>query len=192
MMTDVQKNAPTMTGRLLVATPVLGDPNFRRTVVLMLDHTEAGALGVVLNRPLVAEVSTVLPAWQKHVTAPRRLFQGGPVGLDSALGVVVVPGDDAEPPGVRRLVGSLGLVDLDTAPSGLSDAVTGLRIFAGYSGWGAGQVEKEIAAGSWFVVEAESRDPFTPEPERLWTSVLRRQRGDLALVSTFPDDPRQN
>lgn len=184
----VTPEAPFVTGRLLVATPALQDPNFRRTVVLMLDHTENGALGVVLNRPLVADVASVLPAWQRHVTEPSRLFQGGPVALDSALGVVVVPGDDVEPTGVRRLVGSIGLVDLDAPPDSVRATVTGVRIFAGYSGWGPGQLEHEFDEGAWYVVEAESRDPFTPDPAELWRSVLRRQRGQLALVSTYPGD----
>ena len=84
-----------LTGRLLVATPRLTDPNFRRTVVLMLDHGDDGALGIVVNRPLEVSVSAVLPSWQPYATEPGRLFQGGPVALDSALGVVAVPGEDA-------------------------------------------------------------------------------------------------
>src|SRR4051795_10699214 len=104
------------TGRLLVATPTLEDPNFRRTVVLMLDHTEDGALGVVVNRPLEVDVSAVLPAWQPYATTPGRLFRGGPAPLAAGLGFGAVRGDDGEPVGVRRILGSLGLVDLDTPP----------------------------------------------------------------------------
>lgn len=182
----------TLTGRLLVATPVLTDPNFARSVVLMLDHNEEGALGIVVNRPLEVDVSAVLPAWQPYATAPGRLFQGGPVALDSALGVVAVPGDDEEPVGVKRIIGSLGLVDLDVPPEIIAGGVAGLRIFAGYAGWGAGQLEEEIAQGAWYVVEAESRDAFTDTPQALWRQVLRRQRGDLAFVSTFPEDPSLN
>ena len=181
-----------LTGRLLVATPTLEEPTFRRTVVLMLDHGNDGALGIVVNRPLEVDVAAVLPAWQPHVTRPGRLFQGGPVALDSALGVVAVPGDDDEPVGVRRLIGALGLVDLDTPPEIVAGGVAGLRIFAGYAGWGSGQLEGEIESGSWYVVDAEARDPFSDTPETLWRSVLRRQRGDLAFVSTYPDDPSQN
>jgi putative transcriptional regulator len=181
-----------LTGRLLVATPVLTDPNFARTVVLMLDHNDEGALGIVVNRPLEVDVSAVLPAWQPHVTAPGRLFKGGPVALDSALGVVVVPGDDSEPVGVKRIIGALGLVDLDTPPEVVTGGVAGLRIFAGYAGWGVGQLEGEIDEGAWYVVDAEARDPFSDQPERLWSQVLRRQRGDLAFMSTYPQDPAQN
>ncbi len=181
-----------LVGRLLVATPVLEDPNFKRAVVLLLDHNVEGALGIVVNRPLEVDVSAVLPVWQPYATAPGRLFQGGPVALDSALGVVAVPGDDEEPVGVKRIMGSLGLVDLDIPPQIIAGGVAGLRIFAGYAGWGAGQLEGEIAEGAWYVVDAEARDAFTDAPEQLWRQVLRRQRGDLALVSTFPDDPSLN
>jgi putative transcriptional regulator len=181
-----------LVGRLLVATPVLDDPNFRRTVVLLLDHNDEGALGIVVNRPLEVDVSAVLPLWQPYATAPGRLFQGGPVALDSALGVVAVPGDDAEPVGVKRIIGSVGLVDLDIPPQIIVGGVAGLRIFAGYAGWGSGQLETEISDGAWYVVDAEARDPFTDSPDQLWRQVLRRQRGDLAFVSTFPDDPAMN
>jgi putative transcriptional regulator len=180
------------TGRLLVATPSLEDPNFRRTVVLMLDHTEDGALGIVVNRPLEVDVSAVLPAWQPYTTAPGRLFQGGPVQLDSALGLVAVPGDGEEPVGVKRIVGSLGLIDLDTPPEIVVGGVAGLRIFAGYAGWSAGQLEEEVDVGGWYVVDAEPRDAFSDDPTGLWHAVLRRQRGELALVSTFPEDPSLN
>jgi putative transcriptional regulator len=172
---------------------VIGDPNFDRSVVFLLDHGPDGALGLVVNRPTDVDVDAVLPAWQPFVAVPGRLFQGGPVALDSALGLVAVPGsEDDEPLGVRRLSGSLGLVDLDTPPEVVVPELTGLRIFAGYSGWGAGQLEGEIADGSWYVVEAEPGDAFTDNPEDLWADVLRRQGGDLALVATFPDDPALN
>jgi putative transcriptional regulator len=181
-----------LTGQLLVATPALDDPNFRRTVVILLEHGDDGALGLVVNRPLHVDVSEVLPAWQPYTTDPGLLFQGGPVQVDSALGLVVVPGDGEEPVGVRRLIGSLGLVDLDAPPEVVAGAVAGLRIFAGYAGWSRGQLENEIQSGAWYVVDAESRDAFTGTPERLWRQVLRRQLGDLKLVSTYPDDPKMN
>jgi putative transcriptional regulator len=181
-----------LVGRLLVATPLLDHPTFRRTVVLLLDHDENGALGVVVNRPSSVDVEAVLPDWQRFATVPGRLFTGGPVQQDSALGLVTVPGDNREPPGVRRIIGSLGLVDLDAQPEAVAEAVGGLRIFAGYAGWGSGQLEGEIEDGSWYVVDAEARDAFSDDPEGLWPSVLLRQGGDLALVATYPDDPLMN
>jgi len=182
-----------LTGRLLVAAPQLDEDTFRRSVVLLLDHDEEGALGVVVNHPTEIDVDAVLPVWQPFVTVPGRLFRGGPVALDSALGLVSVPSaGEEEPLGVRRLVGSLGLVDLDTPPEVVVPEVTRLRIFAGYAGWGAGQLEGEIAEGSWYVVDAEAGDAFTDTPEDLWADVLRRQGGDLALVASYPDDPAMN
>jgi len=182
-----------MTGRLLVATPALEHPAFRRAVVLLLDHTrEGGALGVVVNRPTTTDVDAVLPTWQPFVTVPGRLFQGGPVALDSALGLVTVPGDELDPLGVRRITGSVGVVDLDAPPEVVAPVVAGLRIFAGYAGWSAGQLEAEIEEGSWYVVDGEAGDAFTDDPEGLWAEVLRRQGGDLAMVATFPDDPSMN
>ena len=132
-MTDLAPSA-TLTGRLLVATPALGESTFERSVVLVLDHDEDGALGVVINRPTPVDVSEVLPVWQPLASEPGVLFQGGPVALDSALGLALVPGaGDDEPLGWRRVVGRIGLVDLDVPPEVLAAEVTRLRIFAGYS-----------------------------------------------------------
>ena len=180
------------TGKLLVATPQTGGKVFRRSVVLVLQHDEEGAQGVVLNHPLHASVSAVLPSWQEYVTHPSNVFQGGPVALDSALGLVTVPGDQQEPVGVRRLFGGLGLVDLDVPPQVVMPGVAGLRIFAGYAGWSDGQLEQEIREGGWYVVESEARDAFTSEPQTLWATVLRRQRGNLAFAATLPEDPTMN
>jgi putative transcriptional regulator len=181
-----------LVGRLLVATPSLRSPAFSRTVVLLLDHGDEGALGVVLNRPMEVEVAAVLPDWQPYVTEPGVLFQGGPVALDSALGLVSVPGDEVEPPGVRRISGSLGLVDLDATPEDVVRRLSGMRIFAGYAGWAAGQLEAEVGEGSWYVVDSEARDAFVDDPATLWRDVLRRQGGDLAYVASFPPDPSLN
>jgi len=181
-----------LTGRLLVATPLLADPTFRRTVVLLLNHSDDGALGIVVNRPLEVDVSAVLPAWQPHVSPPGRLFQGGPVQLDSALGVVAVPADADEPLGVRRIIGALGLVDLDTPPEVVAGGLAGMRVFAGYAGWSGGQLEAEIGEGSWYVLDAEARDAFSDEPQQLWRQVLRRQPPRLAFMATYPDDPSDN
>ncbi|EWT06436.1 hypothetical protein N864_21160 [Intrasporangium chromatireducens Q5-1] len=180
------------TGRLLVATPSVEGDVFRRSVILMLHHDDSGAQGVVLNKPLEARVDSVLPGWQRVVTAPPVLFQGGPVSTSSALGIVTVPGDEPEPLGVQRLFGSIGLVDLDVPTPVVAAELAGMRIFAGYSGWSEGQVEMEIRRGDWYVVDSEVRDAFTPEPGRLWRDVLRRQRDSLAFVANFPDDPAMN
>ncbi|MEV5608346.1 YqgE/AlgH family protein [Streptomyces sp. NPDC052225] len=189
-MTEVSS----LTGRLLVATPALADPNFNRAVVLLLDHDEEGSLGVVLNRPTPVDVGDILEGWGDLAGEPGVVFQGGPVSLDSALGVAVIPGDstDAAPLGWRRVHGAIGLVDLETPPELLAAALGSLRIFAGYSGWGPGQLEGELTDGAWYVVESEPGDVSATRPEGLWRAVLRRQRSELAMVATYADDPSLN
>lgn len=184
-------------GRLLVATPILEDPNFRRSVVLVVDHgPEEGTLGVVLNRPTEVAVGQILPPWAALASGPDVVFQGGPVGLDSALALAHLPGTD-EPLGWRALdgipaVARVGLVDLDSPPSLLAEDIDLFRVFAGYAGWGPGQLRSEITEGTWYVLTAELGDVFAESPERLWQSVLRRQGGDLAFVATYPEDPSLN
>jgi putative transcriptional regulator len=177
-------------GDLLVATPGLLDPNFERSVVLLLDTDEDGALGVVLNRPTAVAVAEILPDWVQRVGAPDVLFQGGPVSTDSALAVATSP--TAEPVGFRRLFDDVGIVDLDTPTEIAGPALSRLRIFAGYAGWGSEQLADEIRTGSWYVVPSVPGDLFAGEPEALWTRVLRRQPGELAWVSTRPLDPSMN
>jgi len=193
MMSDMEA-APSLTGRLLVATPVLTDPNFSRSVVLLLDHDAQGALGVVLNRPTPVDVAAVLDGWAPLAGDPAVLFQGGPVALDSALAVAVVPGEDhsAAPLGWRRVHGAIGLVDLEAPPEVLAGVLGGMRVFAGYSGWSPGQLEDEIAEGAWHLVDCEAGDVSCAQPDRLWREVLRRQRGPLAMLATYPDDPLLN
>lgn len=180
-----------LAGRLLVAAPALADPNFARTVVLILEHNDEGALGVVVNRATSVPVGDVLPTWSPLASSPAVLFQGGPVALDSALGLGRA-GADADLIGWRPLRDALGLVDLDTPTELVVDVLGDLRIFAGYSGWGTSQLEEEIDVGSWFVVDATADDAFSREPDGLWRRVLRRQRSELALVSTYPEDPALN
>jgi putative transcriptional regulator len=180
-------------GSLLVATPRTGD-FFRRTVVLVLHHDEDGAHGIVLNKPMDAQVAAVLPDWQPHVTPPGRLFQGGPVGMDTAMGLVSVPGAESgtDPLGISLLFGRLGLVDLDVPPPVVMSELSGLRIYVGYAGWTAGQLDEELVQGGWYVVEHEARDPFLLDTSQLWQDVLIRQRNTLSLVATHTDHPEMN
>jgi putative transcriptional regulator len=179
-------------GRLLVATPRLREATFHRTVILLLDHGADGAIGVVLNRPSSVDVGVVLPDWQAHVSDPPRLFHGGPVGLDGAMGVAALPRGTGTSPEVDRLTGQFGLVDLDADPTSVAAHVGGVRVFAGHAGWAGGQLEDELAERAWFVVDAVQDDVLTPEPQLLWRRVLRRQGGDLAIVSTFAEDASLN
>jgi putative transcriptional regulator len=186
-----------MAGRLLVATPLLGDPNFRRTVVLVVeDEPDEGTLGVVLNRPTEVPVGQVLEPWTDLASDPSVVFSGGPVSPNSALGLAIVPGEE-EPVGWRALDSSvllarIGLVDLETPPQLLAGGIASFRVFAGYAGWGPGQLQAEIDEGAWYVIPAEPADAFARDPGRLWQAVLRRAGGSLALVATYPDDPSLN
>lgn len=191
-MAEGRWDGETLAGRLLLATPSIGEGIFHRSVILVLHHDDSGAQGIVLNRPLDAPVDAVLPGWQELLTEPGTLFQGGPVQLDSAIGLVTVAGPQDVPVGVRRLFGGVGVIDLDTPPQLVETGLAGMRVYAGYAGWTDGQLESEIATGSWFVVDAEGRDAFSDDPATLWVGVLRRQRDELAWMATYPEDPDLN
>lgn len=184
--------SPPIAGMLLVATPALVDPNFADSVVLLLDVDENGALGVVLNRPSGVPVDAVLDGWAPVVAEPEVLFQGGPVGADGALAVALLRDPEDVPVGFRSVNGRLGLVDLDAPVELLEGSLAGLRIFAGYAGWGAEQLDGEIEEGSWYVVPGETGDVFRTDTSDLWREVLRRQPGEMAWHSTRPADPDLN
>jgi putative transcriptional regulator len=158
------------------------DPNFHRTVVLLIQHDEEGTVGVVLNRVTSEAVADHLPDWGPNVTSPGLVHYGGPVEPEIAIGLGRT--DEGMPAGLS----GLSIVDLSTSPT---EARTRLRVYSGYSGWGEGQLEEELATGSWFLVPATADDPFE-DPAEMWASVLRRQGGKLAVVSTFPLDPKLN
>jgi putative transcriptional regulator len=179
-------------GTLLVASPELLDPNFADSVVLLLDSDENGALGVILNRPSQVPVAAVLESWAGVVADPDVLFHGGPVSTDGALAVAVLTDPDDAPVGWRPTYGAVGLVDLDSPVELVDGTVRAMRVFAGYAGWGAEQLQEEIAEGSWYVVASEVGDVFRAEVGDLRREVLRRQPGELAWVSTRPADPLQN
>ena len=179
-------------GMLLVATPALVDPNFADSVVLLLDVDDNGALGVVLNRPSGVPIDAVLEGWATVVAEPGVLFQGGPVGADGALAVALLRDPEDVPVGFRAVDGRLGLVDLDAPVELLEGSLAGLRIFAGYAGWGAAQLDGEIEEGSWYVVPGETWDAFRDDTSDLWREVLRRQPGEMAWHSTRPVDPELN
>jgi putative transcriptional regulator len=178
-------------GTLLVATPKLVDPNFFRTVVLMCSIDPAGAMGVVLNRPLESvDLQGHLPAWTAVARPPTTFFQGGPVETTAGIGVGVV-GPDGPPANFREFAPGLGLVDLSGEPEP-ARPLEALRVFLGYAGWSADQLEGEIAEGAWFVVSATTADIADADPASLWKRVLRRQPGKLAMFAHFPLDPRAN
>ncbi len=180
-----------LTGKLLVASPGLVDPNFARTVVLVCEQSDEGALGVVLNRPAGAAVPEELGGWRDLLARPPVVFVGGPVVPEGVLCLARIEGPPPEE-GWHPVLGSLGILDLGGQRELVGAAVDRIRIFAGHAGWAPGQLEGEIDAGGWFVCDADAEDALTTEPEGLWSDVLRRQGGRLAMVSTYPEDPSLN
>jgi putative transcriptional regulator len=137
-------------------------------------------------------VAEVLETWGEIASEPEVLFRGGPVSTEGALGIAMLRDEDDVPIGFREVDGLLGLVDLDTPVELVTGSLAGMRIFAGYAGWGADQLAAEIDEGSWYVVPGEAVDVFRLDPAELWRDVLRRQPGELAWHSTRPVDPELN
>jgi putative transcriptional regulator len=176
-------------GRLLVATPLLGDPHFARTVVYLLEHDGGGTVGVILNRPSHTPVGQVLPDWHDAVSGPAVVFGGGPVQPDGALCLGQL---NEEGPGIRRVIDGVGTIDLDGDVRLIAGMTRRLRVFAGHAGWSPGQLEDELAEGAWWVVEGSTADLFSEAPATMWARVLRRQPPPLNIVSTYPSDPLMN
>ena len=183
------KGPPLIVGRLLVATPMLLDPNFYRTVVYMAEHSSEGAVGIVLNRPSAEVVRDHLPQWHGLMSEPRVVFVGGPVANEIAIGLARDP--IAIPEEWDPAASGIGLLDLAGGPEavvGVGDA----RAYSGYAGWIRSQLEAELRTGSWVLVDAFDDDVFTDEPDALWRKVLQRQEGAARLYASFPDDLGSN
>jgi putative transcriptional regulator len=169
-------------GKLLVASPLLLEPVFNRSVILLLEDNDDGAFGLILNHESEELVEAHLPGWGSLAAGSGMIHIGGPV--EPAVGLALAParpGDDATLPG-------LTMIDLESEPEG---GLTSVRVYAGYTGWASGQLEFELEEGSWYVVPAAPDDPFD-DPGGQWARVLRRQPGLLALLATFPEDPDLN
>lgn len=171
-----------LAGRLLVASTDLVDPNFARTVVFLIQHDDEGALGLVLNRPSESPVVDHLPWLADHAGSPPVVFVGGPVEPEVAIAL-----ERTEAPERPTAIEGVGLLDVQD-----TRAMAPCRVFSGYAGWGGGQLEGELGQGAWYVVDAVAADVFTDQPDELWSGVLRRQGGHLALMSTYPPDPTLN
>jgi putative transcriptional regulator len=178
-------------GRLLISQPTLKDPNFDRTVVLVLEHNDDGAVGLVLNRPTEIGLAETLPLWAHYAAAPPVVFSGGPV-VEEDTAICLARGGGAETDGWKPIANGLGTLDVNRPPAEIGVKVHEVRLFAGYSGWARGQLEMEISMGGWFVVNARPVDAFTADPDGLWKAVLGRQRGMLAWMATFPPDIQMN
>jgi putative transcriptional regulator len=178
------KGVDSLQGQLLISSPLLQDPNFRRTVVLMTHHDDEGAMGLVLSRPSEIRVADAVPELA-DLPGDELVYVGGPVQPEA---VVVLVEHESEPE--LPIVGNIAFMQADSDVDEL-DTVRA-RVFAGYSGWGPGQLEGELDESSWIVVPAEPDDAFAPDPDELWRTVLQRKGGKFALIATMPYDPKLN
>jgi putative transcriptional regulator len=174
-------------GKLLVSSPSLVDPNFRKTVVLIAHHDEEGALGLVLSRPSDVSADEAVPVLGGLPGAGDPVFVGGPVQPDAFM--VLAEFDDVEQ-AAAPIMDGVGFMPADAEPGAL--AIKRLRLFAGYSGWGSGQLEDELAEESWIVVDAAADDAFVDDPDELWRTVLQRKGGAFSLMENMPYDPGLN
>jgi putative transcriptional regulator len=175
-------------GHLLVAGPALVDPNFRRAVVLVGEHSDDGALGVILNRTSGATVNQALPELTAILDGSEALHVGGPVQPSA----IVVLAEFQEPDQAGTLVlADVGFLPAEVDPDGLGE-LRRARVFAGYAGWGPGQLDGELLEGSWIVEPAVPDDVFTAEPDELWSDVLRRKGGPFGVLALMPPDPSLN
>jgi len=178
-----------MRGQLLIAGATLPDPNFARTVVLICEHSEDGALGLVLNRPGELVVGESAPELAVLTGEDAIIDQGGPVQPDALL--VLAEFDEPSHAGIS-IIGNVGLVGDGSEIDELPDQTQRVRIFAGYAGWGPGQLDAELARDDWFVAPAGVDDIFHPDADELWSRVLSRKGAHFALVARMPIDPSVN
>jgi putative transcriptional regulator len=176
-------------GQLLVASPALADPNFARAVIAVANHDEDGALGIILNRPSDTEVVDAVPELEDVVDVDEVVFVGGPV-QPAAIVVLAEFEDPAE--AAFLVVGGIGLVSDRTGLDRLATVTARRRIYAGYAGWGPGQLEGELEREDWIVEPALPEDVFSEEPIDLWGRVLDRKGGQFRLLARMPMDPSVN
>jgi putative transcriptional regulator len=174
-------------GSLLISSPALHDPNFRRTVVLIAHHDSDGAMGLVLTRPSDVPATEAVPSLEGFPGAEGPVCVGGPVQPEAFM----VLADFADPDEAAvPIIDGVGFMSAEAEPDELS--ITRLRLFAGYAGWGAGQLEAELAEPSWIVIPAIADDPFADDPDELWRDVLKRGDGKYSLMERMPYDPGVN
>lgn len=176
-----------LAGQLLISSPSLVDPNFRRTVVLMTHHDEEGAVGLVLSRPSQLRIDEAVPDLGDLPYADDVLYIGGPVQPEA---VVVLVELDEPAPDAPPIVGSIAYMPPQGDPDDLG--IARARVFAGYSGWGPGQLEQELKEPAWIVAPAQPADVFAADPDELWRTVLHRKGGMFSLIATMPYDPGLN
>lgn len=186
---DVFVTSPQTKGRLLLATPPLSDPSFDRSVVYVLEHHEDGAIGLILNRPTDEPLAEPLDRWTDLQSAPSSIFAGGPVDTNAIIGMATTKELLTDTTDVLTPIsGLVASTDLSADPALVAAQVETVRVFRGYAGWGAGQLDAEIEQGAWLVLDAQVSDVFSDRPEELWRDVLRRQPGRLSWLALAPDD----
>ncbi len=179
-------------GVFLVAAPTLRDPNFRQTVVLLCEHGNEGALGVVVNRPTAMHLSEALPQIpileaQRHV-----LFSGGPVQPNQVLVLYRLTERPSESHHVFDgvyLGGDVQMVERLLTDSHVDNP---FRAYIGYSGWAPGQLENEMKTGSWITIPADPAVVFDKDPSQIWPDILRSLGGPYRLYAEMPPDPSLN
>jgi putative transcriptional regulator len=176
-------------GQLLIASPSLGDPNFHRTVILVTEHTPDGAMGLVLNRPADTPVEEVAPELSLLVDGQEPVYVGGPVGEEA---VIVLAEFEDPTEAAAPVMGGLGFVPADADEADLGTRLRRARVFAGYAGWGPGQLDGEVDEEAWILEPADMSDAFAADVETLWSAVLRRKGDEYALLATMPPDPSVN
>jgi putative transcriptional regulator len=176
-----------LAGRLLISSPSLQDPNFRRTVVLMTHHDEQGAVGLVLSRPSELRIADALPDADELPYTDEVVYIGGPVQPEAVVVLIELEQPHEE---MTTIVGAVAYLPPELPPDEL--AIRRARVFAGYSGWGPGQLEAELGESAWIVAGAEPDDVFEPDPDRLWRTAVGRKGGAFAHIASMPYDPRLN
>jgi putative transcriptional regulator len=176
-------------GQLLIAGPALLDPNFWRTVVLVIEHTDEGALGLVLNRPSETSVAEAVPQLEELLGPDSTLFIGGPVQPSA----VIVLAEFEDPSDAALLAfDDVGVLGTSSSPEELTVGVRSGRAFVGHAGWGPGQLDGEIDRGDWILETARLQDAFSADPGNLWSEVLMRKGGSYSLIARMPADPSMN
>jgi putative transcriptional regulator len=177
-------------GQLLIAGPRLVDPNFWRTVVLVVDHSDEGAFGLVLNRPSETSVGEAVPELETVIDGNEPLFIGGPVQPSTVITLGRFTDIEQAALVAFEDIGVLGTGGPSVEE--LAEHVNGARAFVGHSGWGPGQLDAELETGDWILEPARARDVFSASPRDLWSEVLIRKGGSYALVARMPMDPSLN
>ncbi|MCY2961302.1 MAG: YqgE/AlgH family protein [Planctomycetota bacterium] len=184
----------TVPGSLLAAAPSLRDENFMHTVVLMCAHGDEGAHGLVINRPSPITIDKLMPAHALLARQHNVVHAGGPVGLDTLQFVHRVPGRIAG--GVELSSGIHLGGDIDQLAQFLEErgesAAEDVRLILGYAGWGAGQLEEELAGGSWIPVSLQPEWVFAPDSQGVWRQVVRSLGGAAAGLEDLPPDVSWN